>query len=257
MIDIDGALALLDGAEVAIFTDFDGTLVEIAATPDSVEVPPGLAECLGHARRRVGGALAVVTGRPIATVDTYLTPLVLPCAGGHGTERRRADGVRELPREDFKLTAISIAKGLEPLVAAYPALILERKAASVAIHFRQAPNLEPICRAAFEVAIAMAALPFALVEGKQVLEARPMGINKGIAVRHFMKEPPFAGRLPVFIGDDLTDEDGFDVAQDMGGIGIKLGEGKTHAKLRLPGIAAAHQLIERIGLAPARAVTEA
>lgn len=247
MTDIDGVLTLLDGAQPAIFTDFDGTLVEIAPTPEAVTVPQGLIDRLLSARQRLDGALAVVTGRPIATVDAFLAPLVLPVAGGHGTERRRADGVREHARDDIRSAAAGIARELEPLAAGYPRLIVEPKSASVAIHFRQAPHLEPLCHAALEVAISNAPLPFAIVEGKQVYEARPMGMNKGIALRSFMREQPFAGRVPVFIGDDRTDEDGFDVAQELGGIGIKLGEGKTHARLRFPGIAEAHELIDRLG----------
>jgi len=257
MTEIDGVLALLDGARPAIFTDFDGTLVEIAQTPGAVTVPFGLTDRILDARERLDGALAVVTGRPIATVDAFLAPLVLPVAGGHGTERRRADGVREHARDDIRSAAAGIARELEPLAAAYPKLIVEPKSASVAIHFRLAPHLEPLCHVALEVAISNAPLPFAIVEGKQVYEARPMGMNKGIALRSFMREKPFVGRMPVFIGDDKTDEDGFDVAQELGGIGVKLGEGKTHALFRLPGITEAHELIDRIGRPVLLAIREA
>lgn len=257
MTHIDGVLALLDGAEPALFTDFDGTLVDLAITPDAVEVSPGLVERLRAARERLGGALAVITGRPITTVDAFLAPLVLPVAGGHGTERRRPDGVRENAREDMRHAAAMIAEQLRPLAEAYPKLILEPKSASVALHYRRSPKLEKLSYAALEVAIDDSPVPFAIVEGKQVFEARPVGINKGISLRNFMREAPFAGRMPIFIGDDITDEDAFDAAQSLGGIGIKIGEGRTRAKVRLASIHEAHGLIDRIGQPWADAMREA
>jgi trehalose 6-phosphate phosphatase len=139
-----------------------------------------------------------------------------------------------------------IAQRIAPLVAAHPGLLLEAKEGTVALHFRQAPELATTCRDAMAKAMRDVA-GFALLPGKMVLEARPLGISKGTALRAFMQEEPFVGRVPVFIGDDVTDEDGFIASQDMGGVGIKVGKGETVAKMRLADVASVHALIHGIG----------
>jgi len=226
----------------AIFTDFDGTLVDIAETPDGVRVPSTLPVDLTTASRKLDSAFAIVTGRTIADIDKYLSPAVLPVAGTHGAQRRRADGTYEAVSEAAMHDAGTIADRLRPLVDQHPQLILEAKTGAVALHYRQAPDLEVACRQAMEAAIAN--LPeFDIVAGKMVFEARQKQANKGEAIKAFMCEAPFAGRVPVFVGDDTTDEDGFEAVQSLGGIGIKLGPGDTKARLRLPDVAAARRLI--------------
>lgn len=232
--------------QLAIFTDFDGTLVELAATPDAVEVADTLTDQLQRAIDELGSAFAVLTGREISDIDRFLAPLHLPIAGAHGTQRRRADGFLETVDPAAILGAEQITTALEALVIAHPALILESKEGAVALHYRQAPELEDAVRTAMQEAIA--SLPeFALVPGKMVLEARPRAANKGEALRAFMREEPFLGRTPIFIGDDVTDEDAFIAAQDLGGVGIKLGDGDTAARMRIPDVASVHALIRGLG----------
>ncbi|WP_316355834.1 trehalose-phosphatase [Devosia sp.] len=237
--------------QLAIFTDFDGTLVEIAETPDAVEVPDTLAEQLAHAVRELDSAFAVLTGREIADIDRFLAPLHLPIAGAHGTQRRRADGVLETADPAVILAAEEIAQAVSPLVVANPSLLLEIKEGAVALHFRQAPELETAVRIAMEEAV-HSVTDFTLVPGKMVLEARPRAVSKGEALRAFMREEPFLGRTPIFIGDDVTDEDGFIAAQDLGGVGIKLGEGDTAARMRIANVASVHALIRGLGDIAAR-----
>lgn len=231
---------------LAIFTDFDGTLVEIAETPDSIEVPADLAEQIERLSEDFDHAFAVLTGREIADVDRYLSPLQLPIAGAHGAQRRRADGTIEDVDSELAIEAEAIAQELEALAIANPELILEAKEGAVALHFRQAPELEDQVRLAMEEAL-IDHSHFTLVPGKMVLEARPVGFDKGEALRAFMQEEPFLGRTPIFIGDDRTDEDAFRVAQELGGIGIKLGPGDTVARMRIADVASVYALLHGLG----------
>ena len=236
---------------LAIFTDFDGTLVELAATPDGVDVPETLTHQIEQTAREFGAAFAVLTGREIAEIDRFLAPLVLPIAGAHGTQRRRADGVVE-DIDPLSLSgAEAIARAVAPLIEAHPELILETKQGAVAVHYRQAPTLEDDVRRAMEEAVG-ADEHFTLVPGKMVFEARPRGASKGDALRAFMLEAPFAGRTPIFIGDDVTDEDGFIAAQDLGGIGIKLGDGDTAARMRIADVGSVRALLQGLGDIAAR-----
>ena len=237
--------------QLAIFTDFDGTLVEIAETPDAVEVPESLADQLQRAAQELDSAFAVLTGREIADIDRYLAPLHLPVAGAHGTQRRRADGVVETVDPAAIIGAEEIAHAVSPLVMAHPGLLMETKEGAVAVHFRQAPELEAAVRIAMEEAV-HSVTDFTLVPGKLVLEARPRASSKGQALRAFMREEPFLGRTPIFIGDDTTDEDAFVAAQDLGGVGIKLGEGDTAARMRIANVASVHALIRGLSDIAAR-----
>jgi len=241
---------------LAIFTDFDGTLVEIADSPDDIDVPVSLAHQLERAARELDSAFAVITGREIEDIDRYLAPLLLPVAGAHGTQRRRADGTLEPVDPAALIGSELIAQAVAPLVMANPSLIVEAKEGAVALHFRQAPELEAECLMIMQEALQD--LPdFTLVPGKMVLEARPRGVTKGTALRAFMAEEPFRGRTPIFIGDDTTDEDAFLAAQDLGGIGIKLGAGDTAARMRIANVASVHALIQGLGDIAAREREEA
>lgn len=233
---------------LALFLDFDGTLVDLAPAPDAIEVPADLITEITTAREAFGGAVALVSGRPIADLDRYL-PLGLPAAGGHGSERRRADGALDAANADNGAAAERIAASIAEFVADHQGLMLEKKSAGVALHYRNAPELRD------ESLTRMRAIAesegFGVIDGKMVAEARPGNLNKGEAVRAFMAEAPFSGRLPVFIGDDTTDEDGFATAQELGGIGVKVGDGKTSARLRTPDVesvrAIIRGLVERYG----------
>lgn len=240
---------------LAVFTDFDGTLVEIAETPDAVEVSPDLADRLDRAARDFDHAFAVITGREIADIDRFLSPLHLPVAGAHGAQRRRADGTLQNLDSSISDAANEIAEHLQPLVQANPDLLLEAKDGAVALHFRQAAELEQACLIAMQEAVAVHP-DFTLVEGKMVIEARPVGFDKGSALRAFMEEEPFVGRIPIFIGDDTTDEDAFRVAQEMGGIGIKLGSGDTVARMRIADVASVHALLQGLAEIASRPLDE-
>lgn len=231
---------------LAIFTDFDGTLVEIAETPDGVEVPADLTQRIDRARQDFDNAFAVLTGREIADIDHFLSPLQLPVAGAHGAQRRRADGTFEDVDSALSADAAAIAKALQPLAIANPGLLVEAKDGAVALHFRQVPEMENAVHLAMQEAL-LDHPRFTLMRGKMVLEARPAGIDKGAALRAFMQEEPFAGRTPIYIGDDRTDEDAFRAAQELGGVGIKLGSGETAARMRIADIASVHALLQGLG----------
>ncbi len=213
----------------ALFLDFDGTMVDIAAQPQDVHVPHALLTVLEQLQDFLGGAVAVISGRPIAQIDAFLAPLQVAVAGVHGAERRRADGDIELlathPLEHVEVEA-------QRLAAAHPGLLVEHKRGSVALHYRQAPELEALCLQTMEEAV-QASPGLTLLRGKMVAEAKPGGASKGRAIEAFLREPPFAGRRPVFIGDDITDEVGFSTVQRLGGLGIKVGDGATVAWRRL------------------------
>jgi len=210
----------------ALFLDFDGTLVDLAARPDAVLVPPPLLMVLGRLQQDSGGAVAIISGRPLSELDHFLAPLHLPAAGVHGLERRDANGcVAALPVP--RIT--NLMERLNALVARHVGLLLEPKRGALALHYRQVPHLEQTCIEAMRHAITR--VPgFILMQGKMVVEAKAKGADKGLAIAAFMAEAPFAGRRPLFIGDDVTDEAGFAWVQAAGGIGIKIGAGASQAQ---------------------------
>jgi len=217
-------------AKSALFLDFDGTLVDIVERPEAVSVEPGLVELLASLQRQLGGALAIVSGRPLAQIDAFLAPLALPAAGVHGTERRRADGVlQHLPVDAID---DELAAPLQALADAHPGVLLERKTGSLALHYRLAPQCEALCLAAARRIVDTTA-GLALLHGKCVAEIKSALVGKGRAIDAFLAEPPFIGRHAVFAGDDTTDEAGFAAVQARGGIGIKVGEGPSLAQQRL------------------------
>ena len=224
----------------ALFLDFDGTVVDIAPQPDAVHVPELLVGHLRWLHEYLGGAVALISGRPIEQIDQYLAPLRLPVAGVHGAERRAADGTVSLLSTS---PMDAVERAAHQLVAKHPALRVENKRGSIALHYRQAPQLEELCVEAMQIAVDTSP-GLTLLRGKMVVEAKPGGASKGRAIDAFMKEAPFAGRTPVFIGDDITDEVGFSAVQRAGGLGIKVGEGATCAWQRLPDPAALRREFE-------------
>jgi len=217
------------GRDSALFLDFDGTLVALAPTPEAIEIPSALAPLLEDLRDQLGGALAVVSGRQIDAIDRFLAPLRLPVAGEHGVQRRDSAG-RTQEQRPPDLTPILDAAN--ELARVHEGLLVERKHAAIALHYRLAPQLEAVCRDAMSRAIA-GRPQLELMHGKFVFEIKPSGVNKGTAITAFMSEAPFAGRVPVFAGDDTTDETGFAIVQPRGGIAIKVGSGPSIAQHRL------------------------
>ncbi len=223
-------LPRLDARQSALFLDFDGTLAVIAPQPEAVQVPGSLVALLAQLSQALDGALALVSGRRLADLDAFLSPLQLPTAAEHGAERRLASGLRHNgPRPPLG----DVTRVAQALAERHAGLRVERKSATVALHYRHAPELEALCLA--EMAKAVLRSPgLELLHGKCVLEAKPAGVDKGRAIADFMAEPPFAGRQPLFAGDDSTDEAGFAWVQSVGGEGVKVGLGPSLAQHRCP-----------------------
>lgn len=230
----------------AYFLDLDGSLVNLAETPGAIQVDPCLKVLLEQTHRQCNGALAVVSGRSLADLDHHLG-MGLPMAGQHGLERRTASGC-VLGRAPRSASLVRILRMLQPAVARHPALLLENKGLTVALHYRRAPNLAAYAQHLMRRAVA--GTGYAMQKGKCVAEARPMEADKGRAIARFMAEPPFRGRRPVFIGDDLTDEAGFTMVNRLGGLSIKVGPGATRARWRLPHVAAVRAWLAALGKKP-------
>lgn len=217
----------------ALFLDFDGTIADIAPTPGSVEVPDGLPSLLRALRDALGGAVAIVTGRPIGQIDGFLGTAVPAVAGLHGLERRGTDGaiVRSPPPRDDLRDVLPL---LRDFAAKHPGVLVEDKTYSVALHYRLAPSSKDACRDLAEATVERAAAGWRVVEGKCVFEIGPRDSTKGHAIEAFMSEAPFRGRTPVFCGDDRTDEDGFAVVNARGGVSIRVGrDSATRAAARV------------------------
>jgi len=230
---------------IALFLDFDGVIAELAPTPDAVVVAPGMLARLQTASSALDGAMAVISGRHVAALDGFLAPLSLAVAGEHGNVRRRGNGQLVLMNPSAAAAAADVAVTLGARFADDPRIIVEAKPSGVAVHYRLAPERADECIAAVKAAVANSP-DLLLGVGKMVVEARAAGASKGEAVRAFMSEAPFAGRTPLFVGDDVTDEDGFAAAQELDGIGIKVGEGKTLARFRIGDTADVPALLDAI-----------
>lgn len=224
---------LVSERHLALFLDFDGTLVEIASAPDAIAVPPDLSARLSGLAARLDGRLALVTGRSPDDLASYCPFDGIACAGSHGAVRFSAEGGL-IGEEPEGLPAAAIARLRE--MARAPRLGLEEKTHGVALHFRAAPEQAAAAR---DVAEAVAReYGLTVKPGKCVIELVRPGADKGGAVRDFMQVAPFAGAMPVFIGDDLTDEDGFAACEALGGWAIVVGDRKpTAARYRLRSVA--------------------
>jgi len=220
----------------ALFLDVDGTLLDIRDHPDEVRATPSLLQLLEGAQQSLDGALALVSGRSIASLDEVFGELRLPAAGLHGLERRDARGRLHRPRG----YAARIAVARDELLAfaqSATGVLLEDKGAALALHYRNAPALAEQCRQCMEHARSLAGEDFHVQHGKMVLELKPSGHDKGTAIRAFMEEAPFRGRPPMFVGDDLTDEDGFKVVNASQGISVRVGAAaQTAAAIGVAGV---------------------
>ena len=210
----------------ALFLDVDGCLLDFADRPDAVAVPSALRTSLETLYARLDGALALVSGRSLATLDLLFEPLRLPAAGLHGLERRAAGRQVEAPAPAPLLE--KVRADAHRIAAAHPGTLVEDKGAALALHWRQAPDAADALHA-----FAAAALPwlkgYRLQPGDHVVELRPASADKGDAIAAFLDEPPFAGRRAVFAGDDLTDEHGFEVVNARGGLSVLVGGRKGSA----------------------------
>lgn len=226
----------IDVPNTAFFFDFDGTLADIVEDPEKVRISPAALDALDRLSRASGGAVAIVSGRPIDALDQFLSPLKLPLSGVHGLEWRDARGTVNRGGYDAGLLR-QLGDAIEEFAANHTGLIVEHKPGSVALHYRQRPDLGS---ASLQLACKLAAkTPGAnLMRGKMVVELRLGGRSKADAVADFMAVTPFRGRMPVFAGDDVTDENAFRLVEELGGLGIKVGDGETAASLRTPDRAA-------------------
>jgi trehalose 6-phosphate phosphatase len=225
-------------ANWAFFLDIDGTLLDIEGHPDHVRIGRAELDLVDGLYRATHGALALVSGRPLAGIDDLFHPLKLPIAGQHGAERRDARGKRH--RHRFPVEALHRAAApVRKFAARNEGLVFEDKGASVALHYRLAPQLEAAAKAVVEDAARSAGGAIEVQVGKMVFELKPAGVDKGAAIERFMHDEPFVGRIPVFLGDDVTDEYGFRVINRLGGHSVKIGEGETAARWRLANPAAA------------------
>ena len=221
----------------AFFLDLDGTLLDITDHPHHVAVDDGLVRLLRALGRAAGGALAIISGRPAADIDRLLASPGFCVSGQHGAERRDFSGT--MHRHDVPLGALEKARRrFGELAAKHPALVLEDKGVNLALHFRSAPQLRAEVQDAARALAAELGGEFEVQLGKMVVELRPSGKDKGVAIAEFLDEPPFKGRTPVFVGDDLTDEFGFALINRVGGHSVKVGEGESAARWRLPDSAA-------------------
>lgn len=203
----------------AVYSDFDGTLVDIAPRPEDVVVPPGLLSDISGVRRRLGGAFAIITGRPLKEIGHFLGG-GFEGSGLHGLEFSFTGAPGEAPMVADAPKALVDA--MVKIVAADQALRLEHKGPVLAIHYRQAPAAGGRLRAGLAGLIETLKLDYHLKEGRAVIEVMPRGVSKGTALLEFMRRTPFAGRLPIMIGDDRTDEDAFAVAEEAGGYGLRV-----------------------------------
>ncbi len=224
--------------ETAWFFDIDGTLAEMMPAPEMVQVGPEVTERLTMLFGISQGALAIVSGRALASIDALLAPLVLPASGQHGAQRRAADGA---VREAGAATAsLAVARQrIAAWVGDSPSIRAEDKGHAIAIHYRAAPEFADAVRG-FARDLADADHNLRAQPGKMVVEILDAAHDKGAAIRTFLAEPPFRGRRPVFIGDDLGDEPGFEAVNRAGGVSIKVGDGPTAAQYRLPDVHAVH-----------------
>lgn len=227
--------------DTALFLDLDGTLAPIAARPQDVRPEPRRTALLERLSTRLDGRLAVVSGRTLADVDRILEGAVASIAAVHGLVLRRPSGSVDAVAPHPGVTRA--ADELTAFAARDPGLIVEDKGLSVTLHYRLAPQAADAARA-FATDLARQA-GLALLEGDMVAELRTPGPTKADSVYAFMAEPPFAGARPVFLGDDLTDEDGFRAAQALGGLGVAVGPRRpTGAKSALAGVDAALDWLE-------------
>jgi trehalose 6-phosphate phosphatase len=217
----------------ALFFDVDGTLLDYASRPEDVVVPDSLRRTLAGLSDALDGAVALVSGRMLDDVDRLFAPLKLPVAGQHGAEGRR-NGSRQVFAPPSTALGAILAQ-VQVFAARHPAIRIENKGLSAQVNFRRDLSQREALGALLAEAIVATGADFQLYAGHDGYDIKPRGVNKGSVMDWFMAAPPFTGRVPVFIGNDRTDEDGFAAALARGGLAIKVGleDIPTHAPLRM------------------------
>lgn len=206
-----------------LFLDVDGTLIEFSDSPSPTHRDDALIRLLDEVSRALGGRLALISGRTIDNLDRLFAPRRFAAAGLHGLERRDAAG--DWQRLEIDTQALDGARAaMQGFVTRFPQARLEDKGIAVALHYRSAPHLEPVARECLADVAAGLGDPFHVQEGNMVMEIKPSRHTKATAIAAFLEEPPFRGHLPVFVGDDLTDLDGFRIVDQHGGVSIAVGD---------------------------------
>jgi trehalose 6-phosphate phosphatase len=214
------AAVLVDPDRWALFMDIDGTLLGVAPTPDAVTVPAGLGQLLDSVVRGLGGAAAILTGRRIADADRLLAPLKLIASGVHGTELRSERGgpidtlAQPIPAD--------VIEAMNKISRIASGILVEQKGSGVAVHYRNAPLARQALETELAAIVAASSYELVLRQGRKVLEAVPSGYSKGTALETLIARPPFEGRQPVMVGDDVGDESAFDVAERLGGLALRV-----------------------------------
>ena len=230
-------------ATSALFLDVDGTLVDIQSHPADVRADADLIGLLVELARRLDGALSLISGRSIAEIDRIFAPQRFSCAGSHGTELRLQGGDVTVAQAGFPG---GILRRVSAFADEHEGLLVEKKSAGLALHYRRAPDLEPQCRELVADVMRELGPEFRLIDGKMVLEIAPRNHHKGEAIRELLQHDPFHGRRPVFIGDDVTDEDGFRIVNGLDGLSIRVGQvGETAARYTLDDVDAVRDWLRR------------
>lgn len=207
----------------ALLLDVDGTILDLAPTPQEVRVPSPLRQAMNRLSERTGGALALVSGRPLSDLDRLFAPLQLPAVGGHGAEFRPIAGSSLDIRRTVPLDA-TLKRKFAAIAKSGPGILIEDKGYSVALHYRLAPELgDVVNEAAARVCLENPSVSVELLRGKSVLEIKQAGFSKATGVRELMRYPPFRDRHPIFIGDDVTDESVFEIIGDFHGLAFSVG----------------------------------
>jgi trehalose 6-phosphate phosphatase len=232
-------------ARLALFLDFDGTLVDLAATPDAALPPPGLVELLQKLTLALDGALAIVTGRPLADIDRLLAPALFRGAGVHGAEIRDvAGGEVRAAAAPLKTSFVDSVRNLEAFV---PGVLVEPKGAGIAVHYRLAEDKGAEVEQRLRALMQKAGAELDLRPGKMLIEVLPSHVSKGAALSAFMQQPPFLGRTPIAIGDDRGDLTAFEAAEFMGGLGLRVaGEFFSAGHAQFSGTAEVRRWLEHL-----------
>ncbi len=224
---------------LALFLDLDGTLLDFAATPDRVVVPADLPQLLMDLAAQLGGAIAIVSGRPVNALEALLGATPVTLSGIHGAEMKTlgARGAATAPP-----IPAALRDAIRPLAGRWPGLLVEDKGSAIALHVRAIPEAASDVAGVLQRLVDALAPAHEMLPGAAVYEVKPRAFSKGTALRGLMRRSPFAGRRPVFLGDDTTDEDGFAAACDLGGTAIAVGPRPSPgAQWRLPTPAAARR----------------